>query len=95
MFARGSRNVLASSFAQSSFVRTSHRVQDVSKAKCSQRAASGIECRDKIGHPIWRRDFCDEHARLIAKARAFGIEVYCMTQRLERSRMTLSHLPKP
>ena len=31
----------------------------------------------QAGHPIWRRDFCDERAKpLIAKARALGIEVY-------------------
>ena len=48
-----------------------------SKAHCSQRATVGIECRDKIGHPIWRKDFCDEHAKpLIARARDRGIETY-------------------
>ena len=48
-----------------------------SKAKCSKRATVGVECRDKIGHPIWRKDFCDEHAGpLFAKARGLGIETY-------------------
>jgi hypothetical protein len=48
-----------------------------SKAKCSQRATVGVECRDKIGHPIWRKDFCDEHAKpLIVRARGRGVEVY-------------------
>lgn len=50
-------------------------VRSESEAKGSRLAAVGIECRDKIGHPIWRKDFCDQHARpLIAKARALGIE---------------------
>jgi len=48
-----------------------------SKLKCSQRASVGVECRDSIGHPIWRKDFCDAHARpLIARAKARGVEVY-------------------
>jgi hypothetical protein len=52
-----------------------------SNAKCNQRATVGVECRDRIGHPIWRKDFCDEYARpLIASAKARGIEVYWHSQ---------------
>ncbi len=48
-----------------------------SKSKCAQRAALGVECRDKIGHPIWRRDLCDQHAQLIIeRAKEHGIEVF-------------------
>jgi hypothetical protein len=37
----------------------------------------GTERRDKIGRPIWRKDFSDEDAKpFIAKARALGIEVF-------------------
>jgi len=36
-----------------------------SNAKCPQRATVGIECRDSIGHPIWRKDFCDAHAKSV------------------------------
>ena len=54
-----------------------YAVRCKSKAKCSKRATVGVECRDKIGHPVWRKDFCDEHAKpLITKARALGIEVF-------------------
>jgi hypothetical protein len=28
-----------------------------SKAKCPERATTGVECRDKIGHLIRRKDF--------------------------------------
>jgi hypothetical protein len=45
------------------------------KVTCSQRATVGVECRDKIGHSIWRKDFCGEHARpIIERAQARGIE---------------------
>lgn len=40
----------------------------------------GLECRDSIGHPIRRRDFCDAHARpLIEKAKTRGLEVYWLS----------------
>jgi len=46
-------------------------------SSCSKRAAVGVECRDSIGHPIWRKDFCEAHAKpLIARACALGIGVY-------------------
>jgi hypothetical protein len=36
-----------------------------------------IEGRDPIGYPIWHRELCDDHARLlIARARERGVEVY-------------------
>jgi len=55
-----------------------------SKVTCSQRATVGVECRDRIGHPIWRKDFCDEHARpLIARAKAIGISTYWHGERPE------------
>ena len=55
----------------------SYTVRCESKVTCSQRATVGVECRDRIGHPIWRRDFCAVHARsLIARAKALGIEVW-------------------
>jgi hypothetical protein len=58
-------------------VTLSYTARCESKRGCSKRATTGIECRDKIGHPIWRKDFCDEHAKpLIAKAKARGVEVY-------------------
>jgi hypothetical protein len=48
-----------------------------SKAKCTKRATILIEGRDRIGHPIWHRELCDEHAKpLIARARGLGIETY-------------------
>ncbi|MGO9604603.1 MAG: hypothetical protein ACLQAT_14640 [Candidatus Binataceae bacterium] len=40
-----------------------------------QRAIVGLECRDSIGHPIWRKDFCDAKP-LIARAKALGIETF-------------------
>jgi hypothetical protein len=41
------------------------------KVKCPQRGTVGLECRDASGHPIWRKDFCDSHARpLIARSAA-------------------------
>jgi hypothetical protein len=54
-----------------------YTVQCESNLKCNRRATVGVECRDKIGHPIWRKDFCDEHANpLVARAKARGIEVH-------------------
>jgi len=54
-----------------------YTAQCESKVACPQRATVGVECRDRIGHPIWRKDFCDGHARPpIARARGCGIEVY-------------------
>jgi hypothetical protein len=48
-----------------------------SKALCSKRATILLEGRDRIGHPIWHRELCDEHARpIIARARGLGIETY-------------------
>ena len=42
-----------------------------------KRAALRFECRDKIGHPISRKDFCDDHAKpIIANAKAIRIEVF-------------------
>ncbi len=58
-------------------VRLQYTARCESNKHCDQRAAVGVECRDRIGHPIWRKDFCDLHAKpLIAKARALGIETY-------------------
>ena len=52
-----------------------YTVRCESKVTWSQRATVGVECRDKIGHPIWRKDFCDEHERrLVARARALGVD---------------------
>jgi hypothetical protein len=43
-----------------------------SRADCSKRASIMIEGRDRIGHPIWHWEFCDEHAKpVIASARAY------------------------
>ena len=54
-----------------------YTAQCESKSKCSKRATIGVECRDRIGHPIWHRELCDDHARpLIARARGRGIETY-------------------
>jgi len=61
-----------------------------SKAKCSLGATVGVECRDRIGHPIWRKDFCGDHAQpLIAKAKALGIDVFWVG----RKRVTHGCLP--
>jgi hypothetical protein len=54
-----------------------YTAQCESRARCTRRASVGVECRDFIGHPIWRKDLCDEHPRpIVARARALGIEVY-------------------
>jgi len=48
-----------------------------SKAKCPQRATVGVECRDSIGHPTRRKDFCAAHAKpLIQSTQARGIEEF-------------------
>jgi len=44
-----------------------------------------FECRDSIGHPIWRRDYCDAHTKpLIAKARALGIDEFWHEREVRR-----------
>ena len=54
-----------------------YTVRCESKVACPQRATVGLECRDRIGHPIWSKDFCGEHARpIIERAKARGIEVF-------------------
>jgi len=54
-----------------------YTVRCESRRVCDHRATTGIECRDKIGHPIWRKDFCEAHAKpIIEIAQARGIEVY-------------------
>jgi hypothetical protein len=51
--------------------------QCASRSKCTKRATILIEGRDPIGHPIWHRELCDEHARpIIARARGLSIETY-------------------
>jgi len=36
-----------------------------------------VECRYRIGHLIWHRDFCEGHAApIIAKSKALGIDVF-------------------
>jgi hypothetical protein len=58
-------------------VRVIYTVRCESRKKCDQRATVGVECRDKIGHPIWRRDFCEGNARpIIERARARGVETF-------------------
>jgi len=71
-----------------------------SRSKCTRRATILLEGRDPIGHPIWHRELCDEHARpLITRARgARGRTVLArrparslagMTERTKKSREQL------
>jgi hypothetical protein len=58
-------------------IRLQYSTRCQSKKHCDHRATVGIECRDKLGHPIWRKDFCAEHAKLlIERAKARGIEAF-------------------
>jgi hypothetical protein len=53
-----------------------YKAQCQSKHGCTQPAVIQIECRDKIGHPFWNRDFCESHAKpIIEKAERFKIPV--------------------
>jgi hypothetical protein len=58
-------------------IRLQYSARCESKKPCDHRATVGVECRDKIGHPIWRRDFCEEHAKfIIEQAGARGIDAF-------------------
>jgi hypothetical protein len=58
-------------------IRLQYAARCESKKRRNQLATVGVECRDRIGHPIWRRDFCQEHATpLISRARGLGIGLF-------------------
>ena len=38
-----------------------------SRSHCARRAVIQIECRDRIGHPFWNRDYCEAHAQSVLK----------------------------
>jgi hypothetical protein len=47
------------------------------RVKCGKRASIQLEGMNTAGHPIWRRDYCDAHAKsIIARAIKRGIRVF-------------------
>jgi hypothetical protein len=46
------------------------------RVKCGKRARIQLEGVNKVGHPIWHRDYCLTHARSVLKrAEARGVWV--------------------